>query len=295
MDIASDMLRLAYEFNRHGPRCSYRLNTTNDLQLFSDDYFDFIYSNIVLQHMKPEYAANYIREFVRVLAPGGLIVFQLPSEILKPNLSNRETRLEDTAFRASIRPVAVVHTMEPCSEAEIAVVVKNVSNFTWPRSSVNLGNHWLTESGARVVIDDARAQLSKDLPPGNEEQVTLRVTAPEEPGAYQMELDMVEEGVAWFKQRGSETAIFPVSVRLERLDGVKPATFKARMEMYGMPLEAVVGIVTQSGGRFVEIRQDTSGGAHWQSYRYCITKNEGVSGETPDRYYFRDYKVRLNK
>ena len=46
--------------------------------------FDFVYSSLVLQHMKPEYSQNYIKEFLRILAPGGLVYFQLPAEQEKP-------------------------------------------------------------------------------------------------------------------------------------------------------------------------------------------------------------------
>ena len=43
---------------------------------------DFIYSRIVLQHVNSRYAVrSYLSEFARVLAPGGLLVFQLPSHI----------------------------------------------------------------------------------------------------------------------------------------------------------------------------------------------------------------------
>ena len=42
----------------------------------SDDRsFTFLYSNIVLQHVPRALAKNYLREFVRVLAPGGVLVF----------------------------------------------------------------------------------------------------------------------------------------------------------------------------------------------------------------------------
>src|SRR5262245_23455853 len=191
------MLRLANEFNRHHSRCSYRLNTTNDLSLFSDDYFDLIYSNIVLQHMEPEYAKNYIREFLRVLAPGGLIVFQLPSEMLPPlSVAKSSMRLPPAAFKAAVRPIAVPQRMLASSETQIAVAIRNVSNFMWPRSSVRLGNHWLTENGTVVIFDDVRADLSHDLPPGSETQLTLRVTAPPEAKMYLLELDMVQEEVA---------------------------------------------------------------------------------------------------
>jgi SAM-dependent methyltransferase len=48
------------------------------LKLFNDNDFDFIYSNITLQHMAPRYSQKYIQEFLRILSPEGLLVFQLP-------------------------------------------------------------------------------------------------------------------------------------------------------------------------------------------------------------------------
>jgi ubiquinone/menaquinone biosynthesis C-methylase UbiE len=48
------------------------VNDQDDLRIFPDNTFDFIYSNFVLQHIKPDYTKAYIREFLRVLAPGGI-------------------------------------------------------------------------------------------------------------------------------------------------------------------------------------------------------------------------------
>lgn len=81
VDIAPSMIEIAKKYNRHGDRCRYYLNETDDLRIFKDNSFDFILSFIVLQHMRPEYSKNYIKEFVRILAPGGLAVFQVPSEL----------------------------------------------------------------------------------------------------------------------------------------------------------------------------------------------------------------------
>jgi SAM-dependent methyltransferase len=79
VDIAPRMIQGAEEYNAHGERCSYVLNPYPDLRLFETGYFDFIYSSIVLQHIRPKYSRTYISEFVRVLAPGGVAMFQLPS------------------------------------------------------------------------------------------------------------------------------------------------------------------------------------------------------------------------
>ncbi|MDP3727236.1 MAG: methyltransferase domain-containing protein [bacterium] len=79
VDCAPSMIRLAEHYNRHGQRCRYLLNTVDDLSMFPDHHFDFIYSAITLQHIEPYYAKRYIGELVRVLAAHGLFVFQLPT------------------------------------------------------------------------------------------------------------------------------------------------------------------------------------------------------------------------
>lgn len=76
VDIASSMVERAREYNRHGPRVIYIANAAPDLSLFDADSFDFIYSNKVLQHIPPDHQLGYMGEFVRVLRPGGIAVFQ---------------------------------------------------------------------------------------------------------------------------------------------------------------------------------------------------------------------------
>jgi ubiquinone/menaquinone biosynthesis C-methylase UbiE len=80
VDIAPSMLQLADKYNRHGDRCRYHLNESDDLRIFGEDVFDFIYSNITLGHIEPRYARKYLVEFLRVLKPQGLIMFQLQAE-----------------------------------------------------------------------------------------------------------------------------------------------------------------------------------------------------------------------
>jgi ubiquinone/menaquinone biosynthesis C-methylase UbiE len=82
VDIAPSMLELAASCNLHGKTCTYVLNVRDDLNLFPDDEFDLVYSKITLQHIQPACSAKYIREFLRITAPGGLAVFQIPSRPL---------------------------------------------------------------------------------------------------------------------------------------------------------------------------------------------------------------------
>jgi len=79
VDIAPSMIDKADELNRQGERCRYVLNGEDNLRVFPDGYFDLIYSNITLQHVKPVHALNYVKDFLRTLSRRGVLVFHMPS------------------------------------------------------------------------------------------------------------------------------------------------------------------------------------------------------------------------
>lgn len=87
VDIAPSMIKLAQSYPRRNEKCFYHVHEKDDLSLFPDTHFDFVFSKITLQHMEPRYAKNYIREFVRVLKPHGILLFQIPEEPLPSNQS----------------------------------------------------------------------------------------------------------------------------------------------------------------------------------------------------------------
>lgn len=102
VDIAPSMIEAARRFNQFGEKCTYHLNKRNDLSLFPDNHFDFIYSVIVLQHMRPKYSLPYIREFLRVLRPGGVLAFQLPSELKPEFAQKREQARRSTPLKTRL-------------------------------------------------------------------------------------------------------------------------------------------------------------------------------------------------
>ena len=81
VDIAPSMIELAKRYNCYGAKCKYHLNIANNLKLFPDNSFDFIYTSQVLQHMEPRYSKGYIREFLRILKSNGLLVFHIVSNV----------------------------------------------------------------------------------------------------------------------------------------------------------------------------------------------------------------------
>jgi ubiquinone/menaquinone biosynthesis C-methylase UbiE len=79
IDISETMLALAQRHNRAGARVTYMHNARSDLGCFADGSFDFVLSMITLQHVPPQSSRRYIAEFVRVLARGGIVWFQMPA------------------------------------------------------------------------------------------------------------------------------------------------------------------------------------------------------------------------
>ena len=96
VDISATMIAMAREKNRAGSRVTYHVNATDGLPMLATGSVDFIYSNIVLQHI-PRRAANaYLREFGRVLAPGGILVVQTLTRARRWSVRLRH-RLRDAA------------------------------------------------------------------------------------------------------------------------------------------------------------------------------------------------------
>jgi SAM-dependent methyltransferase len=82
VDISAGMIERARALNGDFANCEFIVNERPDMVRFGDGEFDAVVSFIVLQHIPDrDLIRRYIAEFARVLAPGGLIAFQLPSEM----------------------------------------------------------------------------------------------------------------------------------------------------------------------------------------------------------------------
>ena len=78
VDVAESMVEQARAMNADRPACTFILNRTPDLAQFPTAAFDLVYSRLVLQHIPPRLSRVYVAELVRLLAPCGVLMFQLP-------------------------------------------------------------------------------------------------------------------------------------------------------------------------------------------------------------------------
>jgi len=82
VDISDTMIELAKQYNQGISNCKFVVNPEKNLSMFSNNYFDLVYSRIVLQHIPERKIIKfYIQEFVRILKKNGLLYFQLPNRI----------------------------------------------------------------------------------------------------------------------------------------------------------------------------------------------------------------------
>ncbi|MGH9382722.1 MAG: class I SAM-dependent methyltransferase [Vicinamibacterales bacterium] len=220
VDVSPRMLALAADFNAFPSRVSYVSNQRDDLRIFERATFDFIISNIVLQHVPQELALGYLGEFLRLLTPGGILVFQLPSHRRAPDdtpPASGARAMADEAYQAAIAVTGVERLeLEPRSQITLDVAVTNTSPLPWSAHEfgvIRVGNHWRDDDGERMLTrDDGRSSLPGVVRPGETIRVGLTITAPVEAGRYQCELDLAHEGVLWFHDKGSPTVRFAVGV-----------------------------------------------------------------------------------
>jgi SAM-dependent methyltransferase len=278
VDIAPTMIDLARRYHADRPTCRFEVNQAEDLARFPDDSFDLVLSLIVLQHVPPTAAVRYVREFCRVLAPGGVVVVQIPAGPVDPVPS---VPLDPAAFRARLQIVDAVPSALPGEAVAVVVDVRNDSPVRWPVSAgapVQIGNHWTTTDGSLVVNDDGRAPLPRPLGPGERTTVTLESRVPAvDTGSLRLVIDLVQEGVCWFADAGSEVAA--VDIAVEAAAGpVAPVVaapggpFDERMRMHGLARTRVEAALTIAGVKVLEVTADDRAGDTWESFLYIATK-----------------------
>lgn len=166
VDVSSAMIAEAEA--RHGGVATFHLNDRTDLSLFDTGSVDVVVSVLVLQHMPNDLALGYVREFVRVLSPGGAAVFQAPEALHRATratdprrlgwrLRNVGARLKGQLLR---RPVMEMHML---SRAAVEEAVQAAGGHIVEAVGDDTGGDFCLS--VRYVVVPGREQPHQALPP----------------------------------------------------------------------------------------------------------------------------------
>jgi len=142
VDAAPAMLEQAGIYNKAN-NCSFVLNTDPALKIFSDNEFDFIYSRLTFQHIEPKYTKEYIKEFIRILKPGGVAVFSQPCK-------KSPTR----GLRLNVSPKEILRTFLPVG---VQNFFRNLSGKLFNKPIMEL--YSMEKADVMAVLGEKKAKL----------------------------------------------------------------------------------------------------------------------------------------
>lgn len=143
VDISDKMIEIATRFNRHGEKCKYIASDMPNLKMFQDCSIDFIFSINALQHNHTDIIRNYLQEFVRVLPPGGVMLFQIPIE----RITHDETALQ-------LRSLPRIHPKRVWNKLKGILIGHDQESRYYRLSRLGFPKKWLFEKwGLRPHIN----------------------------------------------------------------------------------------------------------------------------------------------
>jgi hypothetical protein len=114
-----------------------------------------------------------------------------------------ERAIGEGAYRAAIVVEEHYRWLRAGQHRPFHVRVRNEGDETWPggedhKPLIRLAYRWLREDGTIAVAEGFRSAFPVPVRPGEECLVPVLVAAPDAPGRYLLEIDVVHEFVRWF-------------------------------------------------------------------------------------------------
>lgn len=137
--------------------------------------------------------------------------------------------LSDQAIRVKTEPqisikrikseITVLQNPETVSAGQtfsLDIKISNKGDMAWfyfnDKYLIAASYHWLNSDGKMIQFEGNRTILPSIFLPGEERDVTMPVIAPDKPGNYLLELDIVWNAVDWFGGVGNPTPTVPIQV-----------------------------------------------------------------------------------
>jgi hypothetical protein len=115
-------------------------------------------------------------------------------------------------FASSISVEDAPQTLRLGQLARVKVRITNTSDSVWSAEGSDGGEYKVTAASRWLdnlkyfAPEGARAMLTRDLRPGETEELSVPITAPSSPGQFTLVLSLVQERVAWFCDVGGGEA-----------------------------------------------------------------------------------------
>ncbi len=130
----------------------------------------------------------------------------------------RALRLDRPPYKVDFLRHRIPLQMQPGGQYDCPLKLRNDGTTPWLTSrqsdkGVNVSYHWRTEQGAILIKEGARSALPETIRGGQKVELALHIDAPDQPGCYRLELDLIREGVTWFSEAGSPGPSLLINVR----------------------------------------------------------------------------------
>jgi hypothetical protein len=109
-------------------------------------------------------------------------------------------------------------SLSPHGAMAFSVEVVNEGDTLWlvsraaPRGTVRLGIKILDNGGRMVDEFHGEPPLPHALAPGEKAVLEIDHPAPEQLGKYSLKIDLLDQDICWFEQRGSQPLVLEFSV-----------------------------------------------------------------------------------
>jgi hypothetical protein len=108
--------------------------------------------------------------------------------------------------------------VEPDEKISAAITIRNTGDTLWLSGQtlragiVMPGVRVFDQSGEMMSEVHGHPMLPRSIAPGQYVSITLPCPVPAAPGTYTVKIDLVDQQVCWFEERGSQPLVFKVEV-----------------------------------------------------------------------------------
>lgn len=224
-------------------------------------------AELVIAVPLPAEAGRYVLRFdpvddnVAWFSQSGSPPLDVPLEVVR--------EAEDRTYRATVSRTGVNEPLyAPAgTRLQVELAIRNVGLADWPLAkalgpgAIRVGAQLLDAAGRVIDRDHARQDLTRALAVGEAMEVALPLRAPRTPGRYALKIDLLQEHVCWFEERGSSPLLVALVVTDEVVDSAAPGILHARLEL----LEPARAARVRGGEALpVQVRATNLGNTVWR-------------------------------